>query len=195
MSGSSQTSLGAVRQFISNAVGLFVSSFNGGQPYEAFLDGGPDDLAGELVSSSNGESGQSNQESAGNLVGELVESRALGHRQGPINERALFVEEPEILPQYLIDDGSDFTDLDDSVDISFSPNSRKRLASDLVQRFPTFSADQKSVNDGCAVCIDGVEINKLMIRLDCDHFYCSECIKEWFEKSSSCPLCRRKYQD
>ena len=67
------------------------------------------------------------------------------------------------------------------------------LTPDRVQRFPTFSADQKSVDDGCAICIDGVEINKPMIRLDCSHFYCSECITKWFEKSSSCPLCRKKF--
>ena len=69
------------------------------------------------------------------------------------------------------------------------------LTLDRVQRFPTFTADQKSVDDGCVICIDGVEINKPMIRLDCSHFYCSECITKWFEKSRSCPLCKREYHN
>ena len=70
---------------------------------------------------------------------------------------------------------------------------RRGLTSDRIKRFSTFNADQKSVDDGCAICIDGVEINKLMIRLECDHFYCSECISKWFEKNTGCPLCRKEY--
>ena len=89
------------------------------------------------------------------------------------------------------DTSSSEEDSDDSFEIP--PNSRKILTSDRIQRFPTFVADQESVDDGCAICIDGVEINKPMIRLDCSHFYCSECITKWLEKSSNCPLCRKEY--
>ena len=64
---------------------------------------------------------------------------------------------------------------------------------DRLRRFASFNADQKSVDDGCAICIDGVEINKLMIRLDCNHLYCSECISEWFEQKPTCPVCRKEY--
>ena len=70
---------------------------------------------------------------------------------------------------------------------------RSGLTSDRIKIFSTFNADQKSVDDGCGSCIDGVEINKLMIRLECDHFYCSECISKWFEKNTSCPLCSKEY--
>ena len=55
---------------------------------------------------------------------------------------------------------------------------KRGLTSDRINRFSTFNADQKSVDDGCAICIAGVEINKLMIRLDCNHFYCSKCISK-----------------
>ena len=90
---------------------------------------------------------------------------------------------------------------DDSFDIlertdePFEPyvDDERRLSLDRIKRFFTFYADKKSVNDGCAVCIDGVEINKLMIRMDCDHFCCSECISKWFEKNTSCPVCRKDY--
>ena len=80
-------------------------------------------------------------------------------------------------------------------DEQFEPyvDDERRLSLDRISRFFTFYADQKSVNDGCAICIDGVEINKLMIRLDCSHLYCSVCITQWFEKNSSCPLCRKEY--
>ena len=69
------------------------------------------------------------------------------------------------------------------------------LTSDRINKFPTFTANQNTVDDGCAICIDGVEIRKLMIRLDCNHFYCSQCIRKWFEKNITCPLCRRVYEN
>ena len=57
------------------------------------------------------------------------------------------------------------------------------LSSDRVERFSLFNADEKSVDDGCAICIDGVEINKLMIRLDCNHFNCSGCISNGVKRT------------
>ena len=76
---------------------------------------------------------------------------------------------------------------------SDADDDKRGLTSDRIERFSTFKADQKSVDDGCAICIDGVEINKLMIRLECDHFYCSDCISKWFKNNTSCPLCRKEY--
>ena len=61
------------------------------------------------------------------------------------------------------------------------------LTSDRIKKFTTFKANQKTVDEGCAICINGVEINKLMIRLDCNHVYCSECISKWFENKVTCP--------
>ena len=74
-------------------------------------------------------------------------------------------------------------------------DNRGGLTSDRIDRFATFNADKKSVDEGCTICIDGVEINKLMIKLDCSHFYCSECIRKWFESSTSCPLYRKVYNN
>ena len=79
-------------------------------------------------------------------------------------------------------------------DVIYDQNSGG-LTSDRIDRFATFNADEKSVDEGCTICIDGVEINKLMIKLDCSHFYCSECIKKWFENKASCPLCRKVYNN
>ena len=72
---------------------------------------------------------------------------------------------------------------------------RGGLTSDRIDRFATFNADKKSVDEGCAICIDGVEMNKLMVKLNCGHFYCSECIRKWFEDKVSCPLCRKVYHN
>ena len=82
----------------------------------------------------------------------------------------------------------DSWDSDSSYEFEVGP-----MTSDQIDRLPTFSADQELVDGGCAICIDGVEINKLMIRLECSHLYCSECIRRWFGIKSSCPVCRKKY--
>ena len=67
------------------------------------------------------------------------------------------------------------------------------LTSDRIKQFSTFNADQSAVDD--AICIDGVETNKLMSRLNCNYFYCCECIGEWFGKSVTCPVYRRMYEN
>ena len=75
------------------------------------------------------------------------------------------------------------------------PGSQRGLTDDRISRFESFRADQESVDDGCAICIDGVEINKMMIKLDCSHFYCGECIRKWLENNRTCPLCKREFEN
>ena len=89
------------------------------------------------------------------------------------------------------------SDSDDTENLSSSEDysDGKGLNPDRILKFTTFKADQKTVNEGCAICIDDVEMNKLMIRLDCNHDYCSECISKWFEKNITCPECRRKFSN
>ena len=82
----------------------------------------------------------------------------------------------------------------DSEDNSASNDESRGLTSERIKKFPTFNADQNTIDDGCAICIDGVDINKLMTRLECSHFYCSACINKWFETNVSCPVCRREYK-
>ena len=89
------------------------------------------------------------------------------------------------------------SDSDDTINLSSSEvnSDGKGLTFDRILKFTTFNADQKTVDKGCAICLDDVEMNKLMIRLDCNHVYCSECISKWFEKHVTCPECRRKFSN
>ena len=43
------------------------------------------------------------------------------------------------------------------------------------------------MNVTCSICL-----NKLnnSIELNCKHTFCRSCIKKWYEKSKSCPMCR-----
>ena len=83
--------------------------------------------------------------------------------------------------------GSDSSSEDDS--------DGEGLTSDRIKKFTTFNADQIAVDDGCAICIDDIQMNKLMIKLDCNHVYCSERISKWFEKNVTCPECRHKFSN
>lgn len=38
----------------------------------------------------------------------------------------------------------------------------------------------------CGVCYD----IKQLIKLECEHSFCIDCISEWIKTSNSCPMCR-----
>ena len=84
--------------------------------------------------------------------------------------------------------------LDEDFEVDeYQPNDG--LPADKIREFPTFEADDYHVYAGCTICIDGVHIGKRMMRLGCMHVYCEGCIREWFEKNSTCPQCRKRFGD
>ena len=42
----------------------------------------------------------------------------------------------------------------------------------------------------CSICIDNIEIGESYTKLECSHSYHRECLKQWVEVKSTCPLCR-----
>lgn len=42
----------------------------------------------------------------------------------------------------------------------------------------------------CAICTEIIDKNKACC-LSCNHYFHCKCIREWFKKSLSCPLCRK----
>ena len=69
------------------------------------------------------------------------------------------------------------------------------LSSQRIEKFHTFKADQQTILHGCSICINGVVLSKLMMRLDCNHIYCFDCIKQWFMEKNNCPLCRECFDE
>lgn len=51
---------------------------------------------------------------------------------------------------------------------------------------------QDNLNEECSICLDYLSKDNKIIKLECDHIYHSECIKEWLlrDKDNNCPLCR-----
>ena len=46
--------------------------------------------------------------------------------------------------------------------------------------------------NGCAICLDTINTDEReIIKTDCGHYFHKKCLKEWFSKSLSCPLCRK----
>lgn len=41
--------------------------------------------------------------------------------------------------------------------------------------------------DECSICFNLI---KKKIILNCNHYYCDHCIKEWVKRSNLCPMCR-----
>ena len=84
---------------------------------------------------------------------------------------------------------------EEDYELFFSTEKTEGLSPDRIEKFTTFNADQNTVDEGCSICINDVEINKLMIRLDCNHVFCRECIIKWFETKVTCPICRKVYSN
>ena len=63
----------------------------------------------------------------------------------------------------------------------------------FLQRLKTNKA---SLNETCAICLDNMkkeQIEKMSVKsLDCGHSFHTECIKDWINKKSACPICRQQ---
>ena len=90
--------------------------------------------------------------------------------------------------------GDEITAVED-YELFFSTEKTEGLSLDRIEKFTTFNADQNTVDEGCSICINDVEINKLMIRLNCNHVFCRECIIKWFENKVTCSMCRKVYSN
>ncbi len=44
----------------------------------------------------------------------------------------------------------------------------------------------------CHICLDGYKINQTIKKLNCNHFFHSKCIDEWFEYGKTCPYCKKE---
>ena len=66
---------------------------------------------------------------------------------------------------------------------------------DKRQQFLQFVADESHVGDQCQVCLEEVEVGRLMKQLSCRgrHSFCSGCIDYWLANHNTCPICRHVF--
>ena len=69
----------------------------------------------------------------------------------------------------------------------------KGLTPERIQKFHHYVADESTVGGQCTVCIQDVEVGRKMMRLDCKHEFCKECIEGWFAEHKTCPNCRKSF--
>jgi len=51
--------------------------------------------------------------------------------------------------------------------------------------------DDDEHNGLCAICISEFEDGEELRKLPCGHFFHKDCVDEWFNRSSVCPMCKR----
>ena len=71
----------------------------------------------------------------------------------------------------------------------------KGLNPETIQAFNIFTADESHVGDQCSICMEDIDVGRMMRRLTCDgqHYFCQQCIEGWFAEHNTCPLCRHKF--
>ena len=87
-------------------------------------------------------------------------------------------------------------ELDDLIANKKNELLNKGLSSERIQQFLQFEADMSHVGDQCQVCLEEVEVGRLMKQLDCGgrHYFCSGCIDQWFADHKTCPICRHVFE-
>ena len=71
----------------------------------------------------------------------------------------------------------------------------KGLSPERINQFHQFEAGESNVGDQCQVCLEQVEVGRLIKQLDCEgrHSFCSVCIDQWFANHKTCPICRHVF--
>jgi len=68
--------------------------------------------------------------------------------------------------------------------------SKERLIKKKVEKY---KVNGKFKDKECSICLDEYMDGDVIIYLDCEHYYHTECSKQWFKDGNSCPLCRSSF--
>lgn len=64
-----------------------------------------------------------------------------------------------------------------------------RLAEDEIGALPKVRF-QQAEEQQCSICLESFRSGELLTELPCRHFFHVECVANWFQRSTRCPLCR-----
>ena len=75
---------------------------------------------------------------------------------------------------------------------TFDTNEIISPANTVNQILPTIEFNNKGIIDEeCSICLDKNELE--WISLPCEHKFHQDCLKNWFNVNSSCPICRKTF--
>ena len=63
-------------------------------------------------------------------------------------------------------------------------------AMEMAASSPSSSARPQPEARHCTICLMTPVVNDVLKTLPCDHFFHSDCLKQWFTDHASCPMCR-----
>ena len=49
---------------------------------------------------------------------------------------------------------------------------------------------EKSSGSTCSICLAEYEVSEMLVELPCKHQFHRPCVKEWFKRKNTCPLCK-----
>ena len=64
------------------------------------------------------------------------------------------------------------------------------LNPETIASFVTFNADNSLIGSQCTICLEYINVGRIVKRLTCNHHFCVGCIDHWFVEKNSCPNCR-----
>lgn len=53
-----------------------------------------------------------------------------------------------------------------------------------------YTREENSEEQSCMICLENIESNTIVRKLNCTHYFHYECVDRWFETNKSCPVCR-----
>lgn len=64
---------------------------------------------------------------------------------------------------------------------------------EVIEKLPLLKLNRDHVSSiqDCPICCETFQVNEEAMFLKCNHFYHTQCIKQWFEFQNMCPLCRQ----
>ena len=72
-------------------------------------------------------------------------------------------------------------------------NENNNIKQEIIEKIKKNKISSYDINDNdktCSICLEDFSQEKDILILDCKHIYHSDCIIEWINKDTSCPLCR-----
>jgi len=108
---------------------------------------------------------------------------------------AYFIKEAYISIFIIIIEIVIFTILRDSdcsrnIEDGLSPSTLNRNSRSQVidLTYNNISDEEKDAFDFCSICLE--EEKESIVKLNCDHLFHKDCIKDWLKRELSCPVCR-----
>lgn len=79
-----------------------------------------------------------------------------------------------------------YTDLNELNDVKIT------LTKEQFDKFEKGNVSESDKLSNCSICMDNYELDKMIVKLKCNHIYHENCIENWLcNQKVTCPICRK----